>query len=114
MDQIQHFANVVFAFLREGFDNVNAIEGLIIALVAAVMVPAWDRIWAVALGATVVHLVVDTLMPVVANHAAFHLPPLLHMPYWRTALSLYVGYLVIIGVLLFIKRLFFSQAVHAH
>ena len=114
MDQIAHFLNVILAFFREGFNNVNAVEGLVIALVAAIIAPAWDRIWAVALGATVVHLIADVLIPVIANHAAFQLPPLLELSFWRTALSLFVGYLIVISVLMFVKRLFLSPAAHAH
>ncbi|HEY0300053.1 MAG TPA: hypothetical protein VGC36_01900 [Rhizomicrobium sp.] len=113
MDQITHFLNVILDFLREGFNNVNAVEGLVIALVAAIIAPAWDRVWAVALGATVVHLIADVLIPVIANHASFHLPPIMEYEYWRTALSLYVGYLIVISVLMFIKRMFLAPA-HAH
>jgi hypothetical protein len=114
MDQVTHFLSLILTFLREGFNHVNAVEGLVIALVAAVIAPAWDRIWAVALGATVVHLIADVLIPVVANHASFQLPQIMTMPYWRTALSLYVGYLIVISVLMFIKRLFLAPAAHAH
>jgi hypothetical protein len=114
MEQVHHFLNVILDFLREGFNNVNAVEGLVIALVAAIVAPAWDRIWAVALGATLVHLIADTLIPVVAHHASFRLPPLLEFDFWRTALSLYVGYLIIIAVLMFIKRMFLSPPAHAH
>jgi len=114
MDQVTHFLNVILTFLREGFDHVNAVEGLVIALVAAVIAPAWDRVWAVALGATVVHLIADVLLPVITSHAAFRLPEIMTMPYWRTALSLYVGYLIVISVLMFIKRLFLAPAAHAH
>jgi hypothetical protein len=114
MDQITHFLNVILDFLREGFNNVNAVEGLVIALVAAIIAPAWDRIWAVALGATLVHLIANVLIPVIANHADFHLPPLMELSFWRTALALYVGYLIVISVLMFIKRLFLSPAAHAH
>ncbi len=114
MDQITHFLNVILNFLREGFNNVNAVEGLVIALVAAIIAPAWDRIWAVALGATLVHLIADVLIPVVASHASFQLPQILTMPYWRMALSLYVGYLIVIAVLMFIKRTFLAPAAHAH
>ena len=114
MDQVQHFLNVIWDFLREGFNNVNAVEGLVIALVAAIIAPAWDRIWAVALGATLVHLIADVLIPVIARHASFHLPPLLQVDFWRTALSLYVGYLIVIAVLMFIKRTFLAPAAHAH
>jgi len=114
MDQIHHYFNVILAFLREGFNNVNVVEGLVIALVAAIVVPAWDRVWTVALGATVVHLMANVLIPVISNHSVFHLPPLMEVSYWRTALSLYVGYLIVISVLLFIKRMFLTQAAHAH
>ena len=114
MDQVTHFLTIVLDFFREGFNHVNAVEGLVIALVAAIIAPAWDRVWAVALGATVVHLIADTLIPVIANHAEFHLPQILEMAYWRTALSLFVGYLIVISVLMFIKRLFLSPAAHAH
>jgi hypothetical protein len=114
MDQIEHFLNVIWSFLREGFDHVNAVEGLVIALVAAIVAPAWDRIWAVALGATLVNLIADVLIPVVANHASFHLPPLMAVGYWRTALALYVGYLIVIGVLMFIKRTFLTPAPAHH
>ncbi len=114
MDQITHFLNVILDFLREGFNNVNAVEGLVIALVAAIIAPAWDRIWAVALGATLVHLIADVLIPVIASHASFLLPQIMEYEYWRTALSLYVGYLIVISVLMFIKRMFLAPAAHAH
>ncbi len=115
MDQVQHFLNVILDFLREGFSSVNAVQGLVIALVAAIIAPAWDRIWAVALGATLVHLIADVLIPVIANHASFALPALMTFNYWRTAAALYVGYLIVIAVLMFIKRMFLSSAAsHAH
>ncbi|HWD28293.1 MAG TPA: hypothetical protein VG387_14075 [Rhizomicrobium sp.] len=114
MEQVRHFLFVILDFLREGFEHVNKVEGLVIALVAAIIAPAWDRIWAVALGATLVHLIADVLIPVIANHASFRLPPLLAFDFWRTAVSLYVGYLIIIAVLMVIKRMFLSPPAPAH
>ncbi len=102
----QHTLNAVWDFLREGFYHVNAVEGLVNALVAALLVPAWHRLWVVALGAALVNLIVDTLIPVIAYHAAFRLPPLMDQYYWRHAAVLFVGYLIVIGVFFFIKRLF--------
>ncbi len=67
-----------------------------------------------ALGATIVHLIANVLIPVIANHTSFHLPPLMDLDYWRMALSLYVGYLIVIAVLMFIKRMFLSPPAHAH
>jgi hypothetical protein len=115
MHEITEYLNLSLNFLREGFEHVNAVEGLVIALAAAIIAPAWDRIWMVALGATLVHLIGDVLIPVVARHAAFRLPPLLDYDFWRTAIALYVGYLIVIAVLMFIKRMFLAPpARHAH
>jgi hypothetical protein len=36
--------NAVLDFFREGFNQVNAVEGLVIALIAALFVPAWSRV----------------------------------------------------------------------
>lgn len=106
----QHMLNAIWDFFRSGFQQVNAVEGLVIALVAALLVPAWHRLWAVALGATLVNLVIDTLIPVVAYHQQFRLPPdLLEVGYWEHALVLFVGYLVVIGVFFFVKRRFVSS-----
>jgi hypothetical protein len=104
---IQQLLNTIWAFFVSGFHQVNAVEGLVIALVAALLVPAWHRLWTVALGATVVTLVLAVLIPVVANHQAFRLPDnLLQISYWEEALALFLGYVVVIGVFFFIKRLF--------
>ena len=116
MEQVHHYLTLVLDFLREGYNHVNAVEGLVIALVAAIIAPAWDRIWAVALGATLVHVIANVLIPVIANHASFHLPPIMDYDFWRTVVSLYVGYLLVIAVLMFVKRQFLSPPAkkHAH
>ncbi len=105
----QHILNAVWDFFREGFQQVNAVEGLVIALVAALVVPAWHRLWAVALGATLVNLIIDALIPVIAYHQIFKLPPLMEPGYWRFAAVLFVGYIIVIGVFFFIKRLFLRE-----
>jgi hypothetical protein len=106
----QHMLNATWDFFRVGFNEVNAVEGLIIALVAALFVPAWKRVWAVALGATLVTVIVNALLPVLANHAEFSLPPLMEPNFWRFVAALFVGYLVVIGVFFFLKRLFLREA----
>lgn len=109
MSQFSYYANDFLYFfrdgLREGFAHVNAALGLIIALVAAYMMPAWKRIWATALGATIIHLLAEVMIPVLANQTRFALPSnLLEWSYWRTAIALYLGYLVVIAVFFFVKR----------
>jgi uncharacterized protein YacL len=91
--------------LREGFAHINAALGLIIGLVAAYMLHSWKKIWQMALGATVIHLVAEIMIPVLANQSRFELPPnLMEVSYWRTAIALYLGYLVVIAVFFFLKQ----------
>ncbi len=60
---------------RDGFAHVNGALGLIIAVFAAYMMTEWKRIWAVALGATVAHLISVIMIPVLANERSFQLFP---------------------------------------
>jgi hypothetical protein len=103
MHAVQPYLNDAWNFLHQGFNNVNAVKGLIIALVAAVMLTGWKRLWAMALGAAIVDIIVGIMSPVISNHAAFRLPPLLGVPFWRHALTLYVGYVIAIAVFFFVR-----------
>jgi hypothetical protein len=95
---------------REGFAHVNGALGLLIALYAAYQLSAWKRIWAVALGATLAHLVAVVLLPVLVNEGSFKLPPdLLEVSYWKTAAALFLGYLVAIAVFFAIKTQFLAK-----
>jgi hypothetical protein len=97
--------NTILDFARAGFDQVNAIQGLIIALVAAFILPDWRRLPMITVGAAAVHLAVDLILPVLANGAAFRLPDVLELPFWRYVATLLIGYLIIIAVFALIKRL---------
>jgi hypothetical protein len=119
MHEVVHYLNVILAFfetgLRDGFANVNGALGIIIALVAAYMLASWKRIWAIALGATVVHLIAEVMIPVLANRGHAALPPdFVELSYWKTALALYLGYLVVIAVFFFIKRNVLPRSAPAH
>jgi hypothetical protein len=104
METLQTLLNDANVYLQSGFAHINAVQGLIIAIVAAFLMHSWGRIIAFALGATVVHLVADVMLPVLANGAAFRLPPLVDSGYWRYVLALIVGYLVVITVFYVVKR----------
>lgn len=94
----------LLALAQSGFDGVNQVVGLIIALVAALMMPAWRALWATAAGATVVHLIVQVLRPVM-DGGAFALPPVMTPGFWITALALFLGFSVVIAVFFLIKSL---------
>jgi hypothetical protein len=100
-----HFLNEILALFREGFHHVNAIQGLIIALVAAIVMPRWRRLLPMAFLATIVHVIADMLIPMIARHAAFHLPNIMAFGYWRFVGTLFLGYIVVIAVFFLMKSL---------
>lgn len=115
MEMVQHVLDLVASYFQTGFYQVNAVQGLIIAAVAAYMLSDWRRILFVTAGAVVVHAIFDVMIPVLGGHAAFRLPPLVEMEYWRHLLQLYAGYLIVISVLYVIKRVVLGGAgSHAH
>lgn len=96
--------NTIVDFFQAGFATVNQVQGLIIALVAAMLIPSWHRWPIFALAAAIVHVAVDTLLPVLASGAPFRLPDIVHFDFWRYVLTLIAGYFVVIGVLLLLRR----------
>jgi len=61
--------NQILDYLRDGFAEVNALQGLIIAFIAALLLPEIKRLPVFVLGAAVIHIAVDELAPVFANGA---------------------------------------------
>jgi len=104
IDQIGNFLMALFALAQGGFDGVNQVVGLIIALVAALLMPAWRSLWGTAAGATIAHIVVGVLRPVM-DGGAFILPDIMTGRFWMTALALFLGYAIVIAVFFFIKTL---------
>ena len=63
-DSIGAFLGGIFGLAQGGFDGVNQVTGLLIAIIAALLMPAWSRLWATALGAALVHVAIGVLRPV--------------------------------------------------
>ena len=43
------------------------------------------------------------MLPVMTHRADLHLPALLSLPFWRAALILYLGYVLVIAVFFLLK-----------
>lgn len=92
--------------LREGFSQINDPKGLLIALAATVFMQSWKQWLPVALAALALHVAVERLAPVLAGVSGdVRLPPLLEQAFWTQTGILYVGYLAVIAVFFFVKRL---------
>lgn len=109
LDQIGQFLNGLFNLASAGFDGVNQVMGLIIAVIAALMMVDWRSLGSTALGATLVHLMVVAVLPVL-NGGDFALPAILTAGFWLTGLALFLGYAIVIAVFFFIKTLLTGTA----
>ena len=103
MTPFSYYLNETLDFFREGFEHVNAVLGLIIALFATFQLSSWKKLWEIALAATLVHIVALVLIPVIDHNAPFHLPPLVTVAFWRDTAAVYVGYVIIIAVFYFMR-----------
>lgn len=104
------------AYLRDGFGTINNPKGLLIALAAVIFMGSWRQWIPIALVATVVHIAIEILAPVLAGGGGqVTLPPdLMEESFWTRALVLFLGYLIIVGIFFFLKSLLFRRSAAAH
>ncbi|NEX94829.1 hypothetical protein [Caulobacter sp. 17J65-9] len=104
MDSVTPYLSDAYGFVQGGFNSVNSqILALVIALGAAVLMKEWKKIWVVALGATVIQILVAAIVPVLSG-ATFKLPPLVTASFWMGAAATYIGLLIVIAVFFFVKK----------
>ena len=103
MDGFEHLLYLVLDFFRAGFAQVNATLGLLIALYSAYRMSDWKEIWTLSLGAVVIHIIAMILVPMIDHNAPLHLPALLEISFWKFVVALYLGYVVAIAALFFVK-----------
>lgn len=101
--------NAAIEFLKAGFESVNGVKGLLLALLGAYFLTEWKRIFAVALGAMAAHIVLDTLVNL-GWSGAFVLPPFADVAYGEYLLKVYAGYLIVIAVFYLVKSLLKGSA----
>jgi hypothetical protein len=116
--QLGNLLQGLLALADSGFDGVNQVLGLIIAAVFGFfLMGAWRGLWGAALGAMVVHTLVEAIRPML-DGGAFVLPDLTDGGFWLTRLALFLGYAIVIAVFFFIKTLltggFGRRRAHTH
>jgi hypothetical protein len=109
------YVDQAVAWLRDGFANINNPKGLLIALAAVIFMGSWRQWLPIAAVATIVHIAIEALAPVLAGEGGeLRLPPdLMQETFWTRALVLLLGYLVITGVFFLIKSMLFRGGAKA-
>lgn len=109
------YLNQALDILREGFANTNNPKGLLIALAATVFLSSWKQWLPISLLATIVHIAIDQLAPVLAGEGgAVVLPPLMEPSWWAQSGVMFVGYAIVIAVFFLIKGMVFRKSAAAH
>ena len=99
------YFEIALEFARDGFADVTSVQGLIIALVAIFRLSDWSKLLVIAGSCVIAHVALDVLIPVMAEIGPLEMPYVLEMYFWRYVGTLYVGYLVVLGILFAVKRL---------
>ena len=109
------YVDLAVEYLRDGFANINNPKGLLIALIATIFLGSWRQWIPVSLVATVVHIAVNQLTPLLSGEGGeVRLPELMSEGFWTQFLILFLGYLVIIGIFFLLKGLIFRKSAAAH
>ncbi|MBI1261034.1 MAG: hypothetical protein GC184_04860 [Rhizobiales bacterium] len=101
------YANQALDMARQGFDTVNSIQGLVIAIVAAMLMSRYRQIVAYAFGATIVHELVNIGRRVLENMDP--LPNYADVQVLKLVAIRFVGYLIAISLIYIVRRLFFRR-----
>ncbi|WP_395648063.1 hypothetical protein [Terricaulis sp.] len=100
------FVNQALEYMKSGFGAVNGdATALVIALIAAIIMSSWKQWIPFVVIAVVVHLIVRKVQA-----SEFNLPNIMEQEFWVSTGVLALGYLIIIGVLFFLKSLVIKPA----
>jgi len=114
MHDFSYYLNEFWDLMRQGFEHVNALLGLLIALYAAYQLSDWKRLWAAALGAVLIDIIATILLPVLDRNAPFKLPPLTEVGFWTDTLALYLGFILVIAAFFAAKKYAFKGGGGGH
>ena len=120
VDQIWVYIEPVWNWLYAGLEmygplaadgSVNwvhfGIQAGVIALVMALLMQAYGAILIFTIVGTIVHVVVDRVLPMVREGESFAMPEVTNTSFWQYVAFLAIFYLVAITILSMIKALIF-------
>jgi len=119
LDTIWTYLQPVWAWMMEGVTTYGPLDGEtvnwmhlgiqmgVIALVMALLMQSYAAVLIFTVVGVIVHVIVDEVLPIVREGAAFAMPDLTAMPYWQYLSFAAATYLVGITILYIIKSIIF-------
>ena len=111
---MQAYLDQAVEVLRAGFTQINDPKGLIIALIATLFMRSWGQWIPAGIISVVAYVAIEHFAPVLAGQAELALPPLVEIGFWTRTGILFVGFLIVIGIFFFVKRIITSSAGGGH
>jgi multisubunit Na+/H+ antiporter MnhE subunit len=106
---VNDILNQAISLFQQGFDTVNSIQGLIIALIAAFLMRRFGQIIAWALAATIIHEVASGVRRYLAGDAS-PLPNLTDIDGDLKLIGIrFLGYLIAIAILYIVRRIVMNR-----
>jgi hypothetical protein len=106
MNQVAHWWFEFWDIFRSGIAHIrNPIIGVVIALLAGLMVRGLLNLFIITALAVVVHVLAEAAIPVVMNRTPLVFPQFDHA-FLQYALTLYVGYFVVILAIYLVRLIF--------
>ncbi len=100
--------NQFWEIFRHGFAHIsNPIAGVFIALIGGLMAQTLFSIFIISGLAVVLHVAAEAVLPMVLAHKPFVVPKF-DNAFEQYALTLYIGYFVVILVIFGVKKIFAS------
>ncbi len=93
------------AVLEAGYDKINGPQGLLIALAATIFLRSWKQWIPAAFIATLIYVAIEHFREVLRDGNGLALPDFMAAGFWSQTGVLLVGFLVVIGILFFAKRI---------
>lgn len=116
LDTVWGYLDPVWSWLRAGLDvhgpgnwTELGIQMGVIAVVMALMMQSFGAILIFTVVGIIIHVVVDQVLPMVRDQAAFSMPPVSDMSYWQYIAFLAVGYFLALVVLFLVKSIIFRR-----
>ncbi len=117
MGSLESVIEAIHQFILAAYHDVNNWVGLLIALFAVVLMSNWKQLLPLTLGATIVRVIADILMPAVqkgkVSLAEVKLPEFLVPAFWSDKATLFVGFLILIAMFFAVKKVVFMRGGHA-
>ncbi len=107
---MQAYLEQALEVLRAGFTQINDPKGLLIALAATLFLRSWGQWFPAGIIATLIYVAIEHFAPVLAGQGELALPPIMEADFWSRFGILLVGFLLVIGVFFFVKRIVMTAA----